>query len=113
MLKALGIQVAEMERSGFRSRCCGGGGGAPITDIPGERRIPDMRMNDVKESGAELVAVGCPQCTAMLEGVVDASAEVRDIAELVADALVERPAGDVSGVSRRTGSVTTAEEVSL
>ncbi|MBD3894872.1 (Fe-S)-binding protein [Halomonas sp. ML-15] len=97
VLKALGIEVKEMQRSGFRSRCCGGGGGAPITDIPGERRIPDMRMNDVKESGAELVAVGCPQCTAMLEGVVDATAEVRDIAELVADALVARPAasGDV------------------
>lgn len=91
VLKALGIEVKEMERSGFRSRCCGGGGGAPITDIPGERRIPDMRMNDVEETGAELVAVGCPQCTAMLEGVVDATAEVRDIAELVADALVERP----------------------
>jgi Fe-S oxidoreductase len=88
VLKALGIDVAEMGRSGFRSRCCGGGGGAPITDIPGKQRIPDMRMNDVKETGAELVAVGCPQCTAMLEGVVDSPAEVRDIAELVADALV-------------------------
>lgn len=88
VLKALGIDVAEMGRSGFRSRCCGGGGGAPITDIPGKQRIPDMRMNDVRETGAELVAVGCPQCTAMLEGVVDGPAEVRDIAELVADALV-------------------------
>ena len=88
VLEALGIPLNEMERSGFRSRCCGGGGGAPITDIPGERRIPDMRMNDVKETGAELVAVGCPQCTAMLEGVVDKTAEVRDIAELVADAIV-------------------------
>ena len=92
VLEALGIEVMEMQRSGYRSRCCGGGGGAPITDIPGERRIPDMRMNDVKETGASLVAVGCPQCTAMLEGVVDASAEVRDIAELVADALVAAPA---------------------
>lgn len=96
VLKALGIDVAEMQRSGFRSRCCGGGGGAPITDIPGKQRIPDMRMNDAKETGAELVAVGCPQCTAMLEGVVDATAEVRDIAELVADALVERPASSGS-----------------
>ncbi|MBB3191252.1 (Fe-S)-binding protein [Halomonas cerina] len=93
VLRALGIEVAEMARSGFRSRCCGGGGGAPITDIPGERRIPDMRMNDVRETGAELVAVGCPQCTAMLEGVVDSGAEIRDIAELVADALVEVPGG--------------------
>ncbi|AMC99552.1 (Fe-S)-binding protein [Halomonas chromatireducens] len=108
VLKALGIEVKEMERSGYRSRCCGGGGGAPITDIPGERRIPDMRMNDVKQTGAELVAVGCPQCTAMLEGVVDASAEVRDIAELVADALVARPAVKVVDAA---ANKTTAEEV--
>lgn len=92
VLKALGIEVAEMERSGFRSRCCGGGGGAAITDVPGKQRIPDMRMGDVGETGADMVAVGCPQCTAMLEGVVDSTAEVRDIAELVANALVEKPA---------------------
>ncbi|WP_168016203.1 (Fe-S)-binding protein [Halomonas salinarum] len=92
VLRALGIEVAEMERSGFRSRCCGGGGGAAITDVPGKQRIPDMRMGDVGETGADMVAVGCPQCTAMLEGVVDSTAEVRDIAELVANALVEKPA---------------------
>ncbi|MFP6860954.1 dimethylglycine demethylation protein DgcB, partial [Pseudomonas sp.] len=89
VLKAIGIEVREMERSAFRSRCCGGGGGAPITDIPGKQRIPDMRMGDIKETGAELVAVGCPQCTAMLEGVVGQRPEVKDIAELVADVLIE------------------------
>ncbi|WP_028630521.1 dimethylglycine demethylation protein DgcB [Metapseudomonas resinovorans] len=89
VLKAIGIEVKEMQRSGFRSRCCGGGGGAPITDIPGKQRIPDMRMVDIKETGAELVAVGCPQCTAMLEGVVAPRPEIKDIAELVADVLIE------------------------
>ncbi|MFM2479772.1 (Fe-S)-binding protein [Celerinatantimonas sp. YJH-8] len=91
VLAALGITVVEMERSKFRSRCCGGGGGAPITDIPGERRIADMRMDDIRETGAELVAVGCQQCTAMLEGVVGERAEVKDIGELVAEALIEQP----------------------
>ncbi|MDO9625612.1 MAG: dimethylglycine demethylation protein DgcB [Pseudomonas sp.] len=91
VLKAIGIEVKEMERSGFRSRCCGGGGGAPITDIPGKQRIPDMRMVDIKETGAELVAVGCPQCTAMLEGVVEPRPQIKDIAELVADVLIEAP----------------------
>ena len=89
VLKAIGIEVREMERSAFRSRCCGGGGGAPITDIPGKQRIPDMRMADIKETAAEVVAVGCPQCTAMLEGVVGQRPEVKDIAELVADVLLE------------------------
>ncbi|MDZ4334425.1 MAG: dimethylglycine demethylation protein DgcB [Pseudomonas sp.] len=92
VLNAIGIEVKEMQRSGFRSRCCGGGGGAPITDIPGKQRIPDMRMVDIKETSAELVAVGCPQCTAMLEGVVGPRPEVKDIAELVADVLIEQSA---------------------
>lgn len=99
VLRALGIEINEMQRSGYRSRCCGGGGGAPITDIPGKQRIPDMRMQDVAETQADLVAVGCPQCTAMLEGVVDASADVRDIAELVADALIESPVAEPEEVS--------------
>ncbi|KDE41248.1 putative L-lactate dehydrogenase, Iron-sulfur cluster-binding subunit YkgF [Nitrincola lacisaponensis] len=89
LLAAAGVTVVEMERSGFRSRCCGGGGGAPITDIPGQQRIPDMRMADIRETGADLVAVGCPQCTAMLEGVVEPRAEVLDIAEILANALQE------------------------
>jgi Fe-S oxidoreductase len=87
LLRGIGIQVNEMERSGLRGRCCGGGGGAPLTDIPGKQRIPDIRIQDARTIGAEVVAVGCPQCTAMLEGVVGNRPDVLDIAELVASAL--------------------------
>jgi Fe-S oxidoreductase len=87
LLKSIGIKVIEMERNGMRGRCCGGGGGAPLTDIPGKRRIPDIRIDDARATGAEIVAVGCPNCTAMLEGVVGPRPEVLDIAELVAAAL--------------------------
>lgn len=99
VLQAIGLEVREMQRSGFRSRCCGGGGGAPITDIPGKQRIPDMRMQDIRETEAEVVAVGCPQCTLMLEGVVTPRPEVKDIAELVAESLVEP---DVRPAEQRT-----------
>ncbi|MCC8396915.1 (Fe-S)-binding protein [Paraburkholderia sp. MMS20-SJTR3] len=87
LLKSIGIKVVEMERHGMRGRCCGGGGGAPLTDIPGKRRIPDIRIDDARATGAEIVAVGCPNCTAMLEGVVGPRPEVLDVAELVAAAL--------------------------
>jgi dimethylglycine catabolism B len=87
LLKTIGIQVVEMERNGMRGRCCGGGGGAPLTDIPGKQRIPDIRIADARAIGAEVVAVGCPNCTAMLEGVVGPRPEVLDVAELVASAL--------------------------
>ncbi|SCB37203.1 (Fe-S)-binding protein [Cupriavidus alkaliphilus] len=87
LLKTIGIQVVEMERHGMRGRCCGGGGGAPLTDIPGKQRIPDIRIADARAVGAEVVAVGCPNCTAMLEGVVGPRPEVLDVAELVAASL--------------------------
>ncbi|MGF6598139.1 Fe-S oxidoreductase [Paraburkholderia sp. GAS448] len=87
LLRSIGIQIVEMERHGKRGRCCGGGGGAPLTDIPGKQRIPDIRINDARAIGADVVAVGCPNCTAMLEGVVGPRPEVLDVAELVAAAL--------------------------
>ncbi|MFT4994995.1 MAG: Fe-S oxidoreductase, partial [Paraglaciecola sp.] len=89
LLEAMGITIKEMQRSQSKSRCCGGGGGAPVTDIPGTQRIPDMRMEDAKATGAEIVAVACPQCSLMLEGVVEPRPQVKDIAELMLDALSE------------------------
>jgi len=59
-----------------------------VTDIPGKKRIPDLRMEQAAATGAGIVAVACPGCTAMLEGVVQPRAEIRDIAELVRDAMV-------------------------
>jgi dimethylglycine catabolism B len=87
LLRHLGMTVNEMTRHGLNGRCCGGGGGAALTDIPGERRIPDIRIQDARDVGAHRVVVACPNCTAMLEGVVAPRPDVRDIAELVADAL--------------------------
>lgn len=87
LLDALGLTRIEMERSGMRSSCCGGGGGAPLTDVAGKRRIPDMRMDHARATGAERVAAGCPNCTVMLEGVVGKRPAVADIAELVLEAV--------------------------
>jgi Fe-S oxidoreductase len=83
ILDAIGAERVEMARSGLRSMCCGGGGGAPLTDIPGERRIPDLRMAQARETGAAIVAVACPNCATMLEGVVGPRPDVVDVAELL------------------------------
>lgn len=91
LLNSIGLQVNEMARSGLSGRCCGGGGGAPLTDIPGKQRIPDIRIADALTISAEVIAVACPQCTAMLEGVADGKdwqrPQVLDIAELLAASL--------------------------
>ena len=91
LLLQLGIGLREMRRSQTRARCCGGGGGAPLTDVPGRRRIPDMRMDDARETGAAVVAVACPGCTAMLEGVIGSRPEVLDVAEILASAVGTAP----------------------
>ena len=83
LLDRIGLSRVEMERHGLRSMCCGGGGGAPVSDIPGKARIADIRMAQAVAAGAGTVAVGCPQCTAMLEGVTGERPEVLDIAELL------------------------------
>lgn len=83
LLSAICTDFVEMERSGMRSRCCGGGGGAPVTDIAGDRRIPDMRVEDARETDAQLLITACPYCTQMLEGVAQPRLEIVDIAELL------------------------------
>lgn len=87
LLDALGLRRIEMERSGMNSSCCGGGGGAALTDVAGKRRIPDMRMEHARATGAERVAVACPNCTVMLEGVVGPRPAIAEIAELVLEAV--------------------------
>ncbi|MEF2071883.1 DUF3483 domain-containing protein [Consotaella aegiceratis] len=95
VLDRLGVERREMARSHRTAMCCGGGGGAPVTDIAGDTRIPDLRMRQAGETGASIVAVACPGCTAMLEGVVGDRPEVRDVAELVLQAV--EAAGPLAG----------------
>ena len=92
LLGRLGLTIAEMERAGIRSRCCGGGGGASLADVPGERRIPDMRIDQARATGAGVLAVACPTCTGMLEGVIGPRPVVMDLAELALAALEAAPA---------------------
>jgi Fe-S oxidoreductase len=87
LLEAIGAERREMASAGMCSMCCGGGGGAPLTDVAGQRRIPDVRMDQARDTGAEVVAVACPSCAVMLEGVVGPRPEVVDLAELLLTAV--------------------------
>lgn len=86
LLRALGADVLEMEHHGRNTRCCGGGGGAPVSDIPGERRVADMRFEDANQTGADTVVVGCPNCMSMLSGAAGGADRVADLVELLLDA---------------------------
>jgi Fe-S oxidoreductase/nitrate reductase gamma subunit len=98
-LHATGGQLIEMPRHGANSFCCGAGGAQFWKEEEhGDARVNITRYEEARATGAEVMAVGCPFCMTMF---TDASKEitggpvVRDVAELIAEALPEpAPAGD-------------------
>ena len=95
VLRALGLEVVEMPRTRDRSYCCGAGGGRIwMEDTPDIKERP--AENRLKEA-ASLVdvptfVVACPKDLAMFRDAVKTTGNegkitVRDIAELVTDAM--------------------------
>lgn len=83
--------VSEMPRSRNKSFCCGGGGGMSFADEPPDKRVNQERAREALETGAEVLAVGCPFCMTMLEDGVNArksdrDMKVLDVAELLWEA---------------------------
>lgn len=90
--------VREMPRHGPRSFCCGAGGANYWYDAPKAQAPGVLRIREALAAGASVVAAECPFCVKMLEQgaqTVDPSDRlmVKDIAELVAEALDEGEAG--------------------
>jgi Fe-S oxidoreductase len=81
----------EMEQHGKKSFCCGGGGGQIWLDVRGTTRVEAIRAGHAEETGAQVVATGCPFCRVMLEAGRGALPQgqgrwrVQDIAEIVAE----------------------------
>ncbi len=79
------IEMAQSRNNGF---CCGGGGGMSFVDEPADRRVNQERARQVLETDADIVAVGCPFCTTLLEDGINArkgnrDVRVMDVAELL------------------------------
>jgi len=97
VMKAIsGESFREMPRHGERSFCCGAGGANYWYDVPSRTTAGALRMKEALSTGARTVAAECPFCIKMLEqGAQNANpgadVQVKDIAELVAEALEETP----------------------
>jgi Fe-S oxidoreductase len=104
-LRATGVNVVEMTRSREKGLCCGGGGANAWFEIedtdapsphkrPGSKlgRVGEMRLEEAMSHGVATLAVACPFCVLMLDSAaqskdVKGDVAIRDIAELVAEAL--------------------------
>jgi Fe-S oxidoreductase len=85
-----GLEMVEMEMNRENSFCCGGGGGNFFTDIlgSGPKSPARIRVKQAMESGAQIIAVACPNCARMLEDAikienVDDDLAVKDISEIL------------------------------
>ncbi|MBC7229227.1 MAG: (Fe-S)-binding protein [Actinobacteria bacterium] len=88
-----GVEFREFDRCRERSLCCEGGGGKMWVESESKaERLAEIRVEDAKEMGAEVIAVACPFCLLTLEDAtkvkgVEEEMRVADILELLAEAL--------------------------
>ena len=73
------LGLAEVAQSRNNSFCCGGGGGMSFVEEPKDKRVNQARAQQLLDTGADVVAVGCPFCTTMLEDGINARKGERDV----------------------------------
>jgi len=87
-----GAKLMELPRSRTRSFCCGGGGGNTWYTVEAKKKCSVIRMEEAQQLRPNILAAACPYCISMFEDVAkilgtSESMPIRDIAELVAEAL--------------------------
>ena len=92
LIKTLGVELVEMKRSKRLSFCCGAGGAQMFKES--ENGSQDININRTEEAlslNPDVIATGCPFCNTMMtdgvKSVDEGAAEVKDIAELIAENL--------------------------
>ena len=95
VLRALGVECAEMPRNRSRASCCGAGGGRIWMEDTGARheRPAESRVREAASlAGVETLVVACPKDLVMFQDAVkttglDGRMAVKDLAELVEEAM--------------------------
>jgi heterodisulfide reductase subunit D len=91
-LRKLEVELVEMKRCKTNGLCCGAGGAQMFKEPePGSKDINVERTQEAVDTGASIVATGCPFCnTMMTDGVKheekEENVQVMDVAEMIANA---------------------------
>jgi len=83
-----GLELIEMAESREDSLCCGGGGGRIWMDTPREERFSDLRLEQARETKAEVLVTACPYCITNFEESrlnleYEDVLEIKDITEII------------------------------
>ncbi|TNE55109.1 MAG: (Fe-S)-binding protein [Bacteroidetes bacterium] len=91
-MEKLDAELVEMKRCRTNGLCCGAGGAQMFKEAEkGDKEVNVERTEDALETGAGIIATGCPFCnTMMTDGVKnfnkEAEIKVMDVAELISEA---------------------------
>ncbi len=90
VLRAAGGKIAEMDKSGYDSFCCGGGGGLILAEERLGGKVSEARIRMAQQTGAPWLVSNCPFCLTMFEDAVktggaEGRLQARDLAEIVAE----------------------------
>jgi Fe-S oxidoreductase len=104
VLERLGADLREPERHGKKALCCGAGVAqlyiADDSAESGDRKVNDVRFEQIAATGTKTVAAACPYCPIMLSDAAGRAGrtDVRivDVAELVAERLPARDSESLS-----------------
>jgi len=85
-----GLTIKEMKDHRRNSLCCGGGGGRVWMETVKGERFSDLRVQQARAVGAELLITACPYCISMFEDSrlileVEDKIEIKDITEIIRD----------------------------
>jgi len=97
LARLCGDAPLEFALSREKAMCCGAGGGRMWMEEKIGKRINIARVEQALETSPQTIATACPYCAVMMADGLGAAqpggdTQSRDIAELVADALVAEPA---------------------
>lgn len=86
------LELLELPETRRDSLCCGGGGGRIWMDTPQRERFSDIRLQQAREVGAEVLATACPYCITNFEESrlnleYEDVLEIKDITEIVRETL--------------------------
>jgi heterodisulfide reductase subunit D len=92
VLRAIpGITLLELAHNRELAMCCGGGGNLEMVDPELSAKVARLKINEIIDTGADMVVSSCQQCLRTIATFARKNKVkliVRDLTEIVADALV-------------------------
>jgi Fe-S oxidoreductase len=85
IITALGFNLKEPVYSGEHTHCCGGTYGAKIGDHRLKDAVTSMRLNELRNTAADVYVTACPTCKSVLSEI-----NMKYVTELVAEGIIAR-----------------------